>query len=344
MLWAVQPDRPISVPEGQHHPFHPIDAAAIKGLRSAKSADKYSLFAFSRWLVANGRPALAPRLRDPSLEEDLKEYASTDSSSHVAGALCNLKKSIAGISLEHWLKTLLPPSDDAKLIEKYRAVSIHAGLRPKTVALFAGALTRFSKFLHQTDKKGIADRIDDRSLDCDVESYKTLVPEREAKNINQALVHLRRLASGGEIAPPEYAVARRVGDVREAAAAARPRQLDSPATARLQDAYRYVAVVDVTTPSLLLVDRGPQPASSQELPSTPPRLSGEDWDMLWELRQEPPLWPQPGLGLGPQSSSFHAFAPMPSQSAEDGSRYGEQIREPAPYPLMKLGRHRNLNG
>jgi hypothetical protein len=252
---ALQPDRAILVPDGfrKRHPAYFNDATAIEGLRTTMRAGKYterevtirvnSLFAFSRWLLANDRPGFAARLNDPSLEKDLKEFACTGSSSNLAGALRLLRKSMGGAAPLVPRPHLAPYPDDAALIGNYKAVLNNeyqaapaTGLSPETFRYRASVLRHFSHSLRQANKPGIAGRIDDISLDRDVKSYKASVSDYIGPRIGPALAHLRkhlrRLAIGGETAPaahPEDAVARRVGDLRQAAAPARPEWLrDTP--------------------------------------------------------------------------------------------------------------------
>ncbi|WP_394890253.1 Ulp1 family isopeptidase [Mesorhizobium sp. AaZ16] len=270
---AVQPDRPIVVPDGRDkRPVYSNDATAIEGLRAALRAGKAkantvtnnvnSLFTFSRWLLDNNRPGFAARLYHPSLDQDLKEYESKGGSSTVAGALGYLKKSTGGAAPIVARPVLTPHPDDAALIRNYRAAltkeyeaSPATGTNPDTVGGYANALRRFSQYLRQNNKPGIAARINDKSLDKDVEICKASASYLKVR-LGAALAHLRkslpRLVLGREIAlaaHPEDAVAKRVGDVSEAAPAppARARQPASPATAGLPDTYRGLPVVDVTT-------------------------------------------------------------------------------------------------
>ncbi|MBM2716168.1 hypothetical protein JQK88_34405 [Mesorhizobium caraganae] len=238
---AEQPDPPIVVSDGRDkRPLYSSDATVIEGLRSALRAGKAKestvtrnvnpLFGFGRWLLQNNRPGFAARLYHRSLIQDLKEYESKGGSSSVAGALGHLKKSAGGAAPMVGRAVLNPHPDDAALVRRYRAALIKeyeaapaTGPSPDTVGGYSTALKRFSQYLRENNKLGIAARLYEKSLDKDVESYKAS-PNGEP-TIGAALVHLQkflpRAALGREIAPaahPQDAVGMEASPIGDAAA------------------------------------------------------------------------------------------------------------------------------
>ncbi|MER8589876.1 hypothetical protein NKH19_32795, partial [Mesorhizobium sp. M1338] len=226
---AVQPDPPIVVSDGRgrKRPLYSNDATVVEGLRSALYAGKVgertvkrhvnSLLGFGHWLHKNNKPGFAARLHDQSLDPDLKEYQRKSGSSDVAESLGRLKTWAGGAPvLRH--AALNPDPADAALIREYTAALIKehkeapaTGPNRQTIQIYGSALRRFSQYLVENKKPGIADRLHEGSLDEDAKRY------MKWPGIS-ALAHLRKSAPRREIAlapRPEDAVgmeARAIGD------------------------------------------------------------------------------------------------------------------------------------
>ncbi|MER8931166.1 Ulp1 family isopeptidase [Mesorhizobium sp. M0859] len=231
---AVQPDPPVVVSGRDKRPLYSNDATVVEGLRSALYAGKVgertvtdhvnSLLGFGRWLFDNNKPGFAARLDDPLLDQDLKEYQRESGSSNVARALGRLKESAGGAPMVG-RAALNPDPVDAELIRDYKAALIKkyesepaTGPNPKTTQDYAATLRRFSQYLHENNRPGIAARLYEGSLDEDARRYL----DSSGNRWISALAHLRKFppyaALGREIAlaaRPEDAVgmeARAIGD------------------------------------------------------------------------------------------------------------------------------------
>ncbi|MER8492557.1 C48 family peptidase [Mesorhizobium australicum] len=231
---AVQPDPPVVVSGRDKRPLYSNDATVVEGLRSALYAGKVgertvtdhvnSLLGFGRWLFDNNKPGFAARLDDPLLDQDLKEYQRESGSSNVARALGRLKESAGGAPMVG-RAALNPDPVDAELIRDYKAALIKkyeaepaTGPNPKTTQDYAATLRRFSQYLHEKNRPGIAARLYEGSLDEDARRYL----DSSGNRWISALAHLRKFppyaALGREIAlaaRPEDAVgmeARAIGD------------------------------------------------------------------------------------------------------------------------------------
>ncbi|MER9720742.1 Ulp1 family isopeptidase [Mesorhizobium sp. M0219] len=231
---AVQPDPPVVVSGRDKRPLYSNDATVVEGLRSALYAGKVgertvtdhvnSLLGFGRWLFDNNKPGFATRLDDPLLDQDLKEYQRESGSSNVARALGRLKESAGGAPMVG-RAALNPDPADAVLIKEYKAALIKeykgapaTGPNPKTTQDYAATLRRFSQYLHENNRPGIAARLYEGSLDEDARRYL----DSSGNRWISALAHLRKFppyaALGREIAlaaRPEDAVgmeARAIGD------------------------------------------------------------------------------------------------------------------------------------
>ncbi|MER8847842.1 hypothetical protein [Mesorhizobium australicum] len=223
---AVQPDPPIGVSGRDKRPLYTNDATIVEGLRSALEStvkrNVNSLLGFGRWLFDNNRPGFAARLHEESLDPDLKEYESKSGSSDVARAVGHLKTWAGGAPVLDRAAVLNNPDPaDAALIRDYTAAPIKeykaapTGPNPKTIQDYAVTPRRFSEYLVENNKPGIAARLHEGSLDEDAKHY------NNSGGIS-ALAHLRRFPPyaepGREIAlaaRPEDAVgmeARAVGD------------------------------------------------------------------------------------------------------------------------------------
>ncbi|MER9777245.1 hypothetical protein NKJ22_35035, partial [Mesorhizobium sp. M0220] len=165
-----------------------------------------SLLGFGRWLFDNNKPGFAARLDDPLLDQDLKEYQRESGSSNVARALGRLKESAGGAPMVG-RAALNPDPVDAELIRDYKAALIKkyeaepaTGPNPKTTQDYAATLRRFSQYLHENNRPGIAARLYEGSLDEDARRYL----DSSGNRWISALAHLRKFppyaALGREIA------------------------------------------------------------------------------------------------------------------------------------------------
>ncbi|MER8983635.1 hypothetical protein NKH97_33100, partial [Mesorhizobium sp. M0870] len=192
---AVQPDSPIGVSGRDKGPLYSNDATVVEGLRSAyagkvkESTVKRhvnSLLGFGRWLFDNNRPGFAARLDESSLDQDRKEYESRGGPSEyesrggpsiVARALGRLKTLAGGAPVVD-RPVRKPYPADAALIRDYTAALIKeykeapaTGPNRGTIQVYGSTLIRFSEYLHENKKPGIADRLHEGSLDEDAKRY-----------------------------------------------------------------------------------------------------------------------------------------------------------------------------
>ncbi|NEI67814.1 hypothetical protein [Rhizobium leguminosarum] len=209
----VQRDPPTLVHEGQDRnvALYSTDAATIEDMKKAMREANFTegtikkkanaLLAFGRWLHKKGKLGFTGRLDTPSLEKDLQDYWGPGSFP-VAGAVDNLKTLKAGMPLVPCNRTN-PYHDDATLIRELQKAPAR-GLTKNTTVTYVSNLRKFSHFLSENGKPKFADRIDDKSLDGDVERYKVVCPR-----IDAAMNHLRGYLSLRAIAGahPEDAVA-----------------------------------------------------------------------------------------------------------------------------------------
>ncbi|ESX00698.1 hypothetical protein X769_22725 [Mesorhizobium sp. LSJC268A00] len=201
---AVQPDPPVVVSDGRDKgPLYSNDATIVEGLRSAlESTVKRhvnSLLGFGRWLFDNNRPGFAARLHEESLDPDLKEYESKSGSSDVARAVGHLKTWAGGAPVLDRAAVLNNPDPaDAALIRDYTAAPIKeykaapTGPNPGTIQTYGSAPRRFSEYLVENKKPGIAARLHEGSLDEDAKRY------NNSGGIS-ALAHLRKSELGREL-------------------------------------------------------------------------------------------------------------------------------------------------
>ncbi|MER8627829.1 Ulp1 family isopeptidase, partial [Mesorhizobium sp. M1143] len=231
---AVQPDPPVVVSGRDKRPLYSNDATVVEGLRSALYAGKVgertvtdhvnSLLGFGRWLFDNNKPGFATRLDDPLLDQDLKEYQRESGSSNVARALGRLKESAGGAPMVG-RAALNPDPADAVLIKEYKAALIKeykgapaTGPNRQTIHDYGATLRRFSEYLVENNKPGIAARLHEESLDEDAKRYKASSGDRRIIALAQLRKFLPSAALGREIAlaaRPEDALgmeARAIGD------------------------------------------------------------------------------------------------------------------------------------
>ncbi|MER9204249.1 hypothetical protein NKH74_35340, partial [Mesorhizobium sp. M0933] len=156
-----------------------------------------SLLGFGRWLFDNNKPGFAARL--DALDQDLREYVSKSGSSDVAVALGRLKTWAGGAPVRG-RAVLNPDPADAVLIREYTAALIKAyeaaptGPNPRAIEAYGSALRRFSQYLVENKKPGIAARLHEGSLDEDAKRYTISSGDRRMA----ALAHLRKSAPGRE--------------------------------------------------------------------------------------------------------------------------------------------------
>ncbi|MER8563909.1 Ulp1 family isopeptidase, partial [Mesorhizobium sp. M1204] len=296
---AVQPDRPKVVSGPDKRLLYSDDATVVEGLRSAyagKVNEKTvkrrvnSLLGFSRWLVENNKPGFAARL--DALDQDLKEYEIWGGgSSDVARALGRLKTSAGGAPMLG-RPVLKPDPADAVLIRESTAALIKAyeaaptRPKPRTIQIYANSLRRFSQYLVENKKPGIADRLNEGSLDEDAKRYTISSGDRSMG----ALAHLRKFAPGREIAPAarrEDAVgmeARAIGDAAAQhsgpqKALGRPEKLPGKANedGRVLGALQLLGDKHIQRDYQLVEQEFDEPLAPSELRHAAP-ASVSDWD------------------------------------------------------------------
>ncbi|MDA9504936.1 hypothetical protein XI09_09500, partial [Bradyrhizobium sp. CCBAU 11386] len=186
---------------GVARPLYSEDASLILGLEEAlikggaaqgtARNNVYSLLGFGRWLFANNKPAIVARLNDKSLIADARQFIEEGHPRAVLTAIDHLRtsQSTGGSAPVKGRAELNPHSEDVALIDKYRNEAATG-----TAGSNAVALRSFSDYLRQNNKKGIAARLYDTSLDGDVDAYKSH-PGYNRK-ILAALAHLRQSPGG----------------------------------------------------------------------------------------------------------------------------------------------------
>ncbi|WP_353642708.1 Ulp1 family isopeptidase [Mesorhizobium sp. WSM2239] len=196
---------------GDKRALYSEDASLLAVLESALRKGKVAettfkvnvnpLLNFARWLVANGKQGFATRLGERSLNQDRKQYEGSGGPS-LEVPMHHLKIAAAGGPLPVIGRSVRNPySQDEALIKLYNATPSAKNIDQAKAMRYTSALTRFSDYLHKNGKIGIADRLNDKTLDDDVKLY-----EGDYVAIHAALVHLRRsgvgeLGSGRHIAP-----------------------------------------------------------------------------------------------------------------------------------------------
>jgi len=180
--------------------FYSEDTQLISGLEKALVAARYQeasaqatgrhLRKLSQWLFANDKPAIAARIGEESLDKDVEAFKESGGEQQVFAALAHLRasQSAGGIAPRTGRVDLSPYPEDADLIKDYKV----AESKP-TARNYAPILTGFSDYLRQNNKQGIAARLSDKSLDKDVEAYRS--SGGHAKT-GAALAHLLKSPAG----------------------------------------------------------------------------------------------------------------------------------------------------
>ncbi|WP_284283638.1 Ulp1 family isopeptidase [Mesorhizobium amorphae] len=201
---ALQPGHSTTV-GSDRRPLYSDDASLIEDLRAALFArgNKDSsvrthvncLLAFSRWLFQNDKQGIAPRLHDPSLDDDVLKHQSSGVSSSIVVALRLLRACQADGALPRKRRAgLAPYPGDVALIKEYKSAAPGSGVSPQTVMAQGSTLNSFSHYLRENNRPGIAGRLhDDKSLDEDVERYRVT-----DKRIRPAIANLRKALPRGE--------------------------------------------------------------------------------------------------------------------------------------------------
>ncbi|MET4045951.1 type III effector protein XopD [Bradyrhizobium sp. RT6a] len=185
-------------------PVYSEDASLIEGLGpallKAGASDRTvrrnvrCLLGLGHWLVKNGKPGIAARLSEESLDKDAQEFGKQEGQA-IATPLDHLRasQSPGGIAPIASRVELNPHPQDADLIKRYKEDA--ASGTANTVRGYATLLIDFSDYLRESDKPGIAARLGDGSLDDDVSQYKEADP-RGRRKAGAALAHLLRSPAG----------------------------------------------------------------------------------------------------------------------------------------------------
>ncbi|UPT95908.1 C48 family peptidase [Bradyrhizobium barranii subsp. apii] len=280
---ALQPARSTGVRRKQ--PLYSEDApliseleeALIKGGAAEATAKDYagSLRRFGRWLFANDKKGIAARLDDESLTIDAREFIGKGDPAKLLAAIDHLRtsQSTGGIVPIAGRAKLNSYPQDAALIKEYKNEATTG-----TASTYAFALSSFSDYLRENNKKGIAARLSGKALDGDVEDYKDAGGNRR---IGAALTHLRKSQAGAKAMELERHIS--PGPDPENAVLMEPMPAGGAAA---------------------------QHSASQDAGSWPKELlpvEGYDQDLLWELMDEP----------GPSSSLLEPAA-RHDQSSDPG--------------------------
>ncbi|MET4228876.1 type III effector protein XopD [Bradyrhizobium sp. LA6.10] len=185
-------------------PVYSEDASLIEGLGpallKAGTSDRTvrrnvrCLLGLGHWLVKNGKPGIAARLSEESLDKDAQEFGKQEGQA-IATPLDHLRasQSPGGFAPIASRVELNPHPQDADLIKRYKEDA--ASGTANTVRGYATLLIDFSDYLRESDKPGIAARLGDGSLDDDVSQYKEADP-RGRRKAGAALAHLLRSPAG----------------------------------------------------------------------------------------------------------------------------------------------------
>ncbi|MBR1164520.1 hypothetical protein [Bradyrhizobium elkanii] len=173
-----------------------LGVALIKGGAAKRTAENNvsNLLTLDRWLFENNRGSIAARLDNQSLIGDVQEFTRNGGTKKVHTALDHLRtsESAGGIVPIAGLVELNPYPRDAALIKEYKhEAATHSAQN------YATSLSRFSDYLRERNKPGIAARLSEKSLDEDVDGYKKM-RGRDPK-IGSALTHLRKSRAGARV-------------------------------------------------------------------------------------------------------------------------------------------------
>ncbi|UGA44346.1 hypothetical protein HU230_0040410 [Bradyrhizobium quebecense] len=208
-----------------------------------------------RWLFENKKQAIAARLDDESLTVDACEFFGKGNPTRLLTAIGHLRtsQSTGGIVPIADRAKLNPYPQDAALIEEYKNEATTG-----TASTYAFALSSFSDYLRENNKKGIAARLSGKALDGDVGDYKKDAGGN--RRIGAALAHLRKSRAGAKAMELERHIS--PGPDPERAALMEPRRVS---------------------------DAAAEHRASQEAGSWPEKLPAEgyDQDLVLGLMDEP---------------------------------------------------------
>ncbi|MGV7219596.1 Ulp1 family isopeptidase [Bradyrhizobium sp. UFLA05-112] len=181
-----------------------LGSALVKGGAAKCTAENNvsNLLTLDRWLFENGKKTIAARLNDESLAADVEEFIKKGGTKKVRKALDHLRtsESAGGVVPITGIVKLSPYPQDAALIRQYKNET-----RTATGRNNATALTRFSDYLREKSKRTIAGRLSDKSLENDVDEYKTSVGYDP--KIVSALGRLRKSQAGAQAIEVERLIA-----------------------------------------------------------------------------------------------------------------------------------------
>ncbi|WP_051380600.1 hypothetical protein [Bradyrhizobium sp. WSM1743] len=185
---------------------YPKDGTLIKEYRqqavaagTSSTAKTYAsiLTDFSHYLRANNKPGIAARLQDETwnedeaLNEEIKRYKDAGGNKSIGAALDHLRNGAR--------KFNGPPfhSEDAPLISGLQEALVKAGYEEITAKTnYVRPLRRFSRWLFEQNKPGVAARLNDESLSSDA----TIFDQSRRNLVLTALDRLRASQSPGGVA------------------------------------------------------------------------------------------------------------------------------------------------
>ncbi|UPT87680.1 C48 family peptidase [Bradyrhizobium barranii subsp. apii] len=198
---ALQPGQSAEVYGTRRRPLYSQDAdlileleeAFIKGGAAERTAKENvgHLLRLGRWLFENKKQSIAARLDDESLTVDACEFFGKGNPTRLITAIGHLRtsQSTGGIVPIADRAKLNPYPQDAALIKEYKNEATTG-----TASTYAFALSSFSDYLRENNKKGIAARLSGKALDGDVGDYKKDAGGN--RRIGAALTHLRKSSAG----------------------------------------------------------------------------------------------------------------------------------------------------
>ncbi|WP_176540764.1 Ulp1 family isopeptidase [Bradyrhizobium septentrionale] len=269
---ALQPAQSTGVLIGlRKRPLYSEDGPLISGLEKAlrngnaaeltAKKNVSTLRSFGLWLFANNKKSIAARLDDESLTVDAREFFGKGNPTRLLTAIDHLRtsRSTGGVVPIAARAKFNPYPQDAALIKEYKNEAATDTDRKDAARKDATALSSFGHYLRENNKKGIAARLCDTSLDGDVKGYKKDVGGH--RNIIAALARLRRSSAGAKAMELERYIS--PGPDPEDAALMEP---------------------------MLVGGAAAQHSASQDASSWPEEVlpvEGYDQDLLWELMDEP---------------------------------------------------------
>ncbi|MGY3695903.1 hypothetical protein ACVIGA_005983 [Bradyrhizobium sp. USDA 3240] len=294
-----------------------LEEALIKGGAAERTAKNNvsNLLTLDRWLFENKKQAIAARLNDESLTNDVQEFIRKGGTKKVRTALDHLRtsQSTGGIVPIAGLTELIPYPKDAALIKECKNET-----PTHIVQNYATALRSFSDYLRENNKKGIAARLSDKSLDKDVDGYKK-TSGRDPK-IGAALTYLRGSRAGARAMELERVISP-VPDSEDAV-------LMEPTRVRDAAAPRSAWERSGSWPEVLPVE-----GHDQDLPL----------GMMDETRPSSPPGPTAQVGASPSEAqpimqaSGHEYPPA-LRGGDGGPMPGTSALQPGKSPGVLVGR------